>query len=52
VLCGKPIKDEATTKIIEEIDGTSYMFDRKECALILKKFRSVYGSDFLAGIIS
>ena len=45
-LCGKPIRHGA--KIIEEIGGLTYSFDKGECATLFKKFRSVYGSAFLA----
>lgn len=44
-LCGKPIRQGA--KIIEEVDGEFYTFDRVECAVMLKKFKSVYGSSFM-----
>jgi YHS domain-containing protein len=44
-LCGKPIRQGA--KIIEEIDGLAYYFDRGECVTLFKKFKSVYGSAFL-----
>jgi hypothetical protein len=33
---------------MEEINGELYAFDRQECAVMLKKFKSVYGSSFLA----
>ena len=36
----------ATTIIVEQIDGSSYAFDTAECALIFKKFKDVYGSNF------
>jgi hypothetical protein len=45
-LCGKSIRQGA--KIMEEIDGELYAFDRQECVVMLKKFKSVYGSSFLA----
>jgi len=31
---------------IEQIDGTSYTFDTADCALMFKRFRSVYGNNF------
>ena len=31
---------------IEQIDGTSHTFDTADCALMFKRFRSVYGSNF------
>ena len=45
-LCGKPVRQGA--KIIEKIDSELYLFDTQECAVMLKKFKSVYGSSFLA----
>jgi hypothetical protein len=32
--------------IIEEIDGTCYTFDTVDCAMMFKRFSSVYGSSF------
>ena len=32
--------------IAEQIDGTSYTFDTAECAMMFKRFSSVYGSNF------
>jgi hypothetical protein len=52
-LCGKTIlskeKDEAKEKlrIVEIIDGTTYTFDTNDCVLMFKKFRGVYGADFI-----
>jgi hypothetical protein len=46
VLCGKPLEKGGIT---EEIGGVQYVFDREECALLLRKFKSVYGNDFLTG---
>ena len=34
---------------IEQIDGTSYTFDTADCAMMFKRFRSVYGSNFADG---
>jgi len=47
-LCGKTITDQQEQESIlnEEIDGTFYFFDTKECVNMFKRFRSVYGSDF------
>ena len=47
-LCGKTIRDQQEQESIlnEEIDGTFYFFDTKECVNMFKRFRSVYGSDF------
>jgi len=44
VMCGRTFKE---SRIMEEINGCTYFFDRKECAIMLKKFKSVYGNDFL-----
>lgn len=52
-LCGKTIvsneKEKPTEKqrIVEIIDGTRYIFDTNDCVLMFKKFRGVYGSDFI-----
>ncbi|AFU60478.1 hypothetical protein Ngar_c35650 [Candidatus Nitrososphaera gargensis Ga9.2] len=43
ILCGKPI---VARPIVEKINGREYSFDKQECALTLKKLKSVYGSDF------
>jgi hypothetical protein len=32
--------------MVEQIEGTSYTFDTAECAMMFKRFSSVYGSDF------
>lgn len=45
-LCGKSIKEGAG--MTEEIGGELYSFDRQGCAVLFKKFKSVYGSSFLA----
>jgi hypothetical protein len=36
----------ASNIIIEQIDGTCYTFDTADCALMFKRFSSVYGSNF------
>jgi hypothetical protein len=52
-LSGKTIiskeKDEPKEKqrIVVIIDGTTYTFDTNDCVLMFKKFRGVYGSDFI-----
>jgi hypothetical protein len=52
-LCGKTIiskkKEEPKEKqrIVEIIDGTTYIFDTNDCVLMFKKFRGVYGNDFI-----
>jgi hypothetical protein len=43
-LCGKPV--ESGGGILQEINGFAYTFDKEECALTLKKLKSVYGADF------
>jgi hypothetical protein len=35
-----------TTIIVEQIHGSSYTFDTADCALMFKKFKDVYGSNF------
>jgi hypothetical protein len=53
VLCRKTIigneKEELKEKqtIMEIMDGTSYTFDTDDCVLMFKKFRSLYGTDFI-----
>jgi hypothetical protein len=37
---------ETSNVIIEQIDGTCYTFDTADCALMFKRFSSVYGSNF------
>jgi hypothetical protein len=32
--------------MIEQIDGISYTFDSDKCAMMFKKFSSVYGNNF------
>jgi hypothetical protein len=43
-LCGKPVGSGGG--ITQEINGFAYTFDKEECALTLKKLKSVYGADF------
>lgn len=45
-MCGKTISIHKNQILIEKIDGTDYAFDSESCALIFKKFKSLYGSDF------
>jgi YHS domain-containing protein len=47
VVCGKAIINEQRKEKAEIINGTSYTFDSNECVLMFKKFRAVYGSDFI-----
>jgi len=44
-MCGKALRHGYT--VIEEIDRSPVAFDSKDCAIIFKRFRSVYGTDFL-----
>jgi hypothetical protein len=45
-MCGMPPKELKKSTLVEErIDGTTYTFDKNECALIFKKLRSVMGED-------
>jgi hypothetical protein len=52
-LCGKIIvsNEKEQTKerqrIVEIIDDRRYIFDTNDCVLMFKKFRGVYGSDFI-----
>ena len=43
----KNIINERRKEKVEIINGTSYTFDSNECVLMFKKFRCVYGSDFI-----
>lgn len=43
-LCGKTVA--SINAIAEMIDSETYAFDGTDCALMFKKFRSVYGSSF------
>jgi hypothetical protein len=51
-MCGKMaiISDEHDSNqnhiMIEQIDGTSYTFDSDKCAMMFKRFSSVYGNNF------
>jgi hypothetical protein len=43
----KEKKDQGEPPIIvEQIDGTSYTFDKENCALMFKKFNAIYGNNF------
>ena len=50
-LCGKTIlkaeQQEEKQTIVEIIDGTRYTFDTNDCVIMFKKFRGVYGRDFI-----
>jgi hypothetical protein len=51
-MCGKMvvISDEHDSNqdhiTVEQIDGTTYTFDSDKCAMMFKKFSSVYGNNF------
>ena len=47
-LCGKILTSgENKSKFVEDtIDGVSYRFDSKDCAIMFKRFLSVYGDGF------
>jgi hypothetical protein len=41
------LEDSPTSNILEEqINGISYTFDTVDCAMMFKRFSSVYGSNF------
>ncbi|MFY9798729.1 MAG: hypothetical protein WB988_27685 [Candidatus Nitrosopolaris sp.] len=45
-LCGRTVASKGydnRNAIVEIIEGETYTFDRADCALMFKKFRSVYG---------
>jgi hypothetical protein len=44
---GHRLEDNLTSDIIvEQIDGTCYIFDTSNCAVMFKKFVDIYGSSF------
>jgi hypothetical protein len=44
---GHRLEDNPTSDIIvEQINGTRYIFDTSNCALMFKKFMDIYGSSF------
>ena len=44
---GHRLEDSATSDIIvEQINGTCYIFDTANCAVMFKKFMDIYGSSF------
>jgi hypothetical protein len=49
-MCGKPIATTAKPLIVEQVDGLEYAFDSSDCALIFKKFRSLYGDGFFGKV--
>jgi hypothetical protein len=44
-MCGKEISPQTQT-LVEKIDGMNYGFDNEYCALVFKRFKILYGSDF------
>jgi hypothetical protein len=58
-LCGKSLlgrgggaeEEKEKVMVIEEVvDGSHYMFDTEECAIMFKKFGLVYGNNFYADL--
>jgi hypothetical protein len=57
-LCGKTLlgrgggeEEKEKVMVIKEIvDGSHYMFDTEECAIMFKKFGLVYGNNFYADL--
>lgn len=57
-LCGKSLlgrgggeEEKEKVMVIEEIvDGSHYLFDTEECAIMFKKFGLVYGNNFYADL--
>jgi hypothetical protein len=57
-LCGKTLlgrggeeEEKEKVMVIEEIvDGSHYLFDTEECAIMFKKFGLVYGNNFYADL--
>jgi hypothetical protein len=48
-LCGKTVgSGEYNNGIVEIIDDETYTFDRADCVLMFKKFRSVYGENLFS----
>ena len=45
-MCGKTIKEQKKQILVEKIDDANYIFDSEDCALIFKRFRSLYGNNF------
>jgi hypothetical protein len=48
-LCGKDLEEPKGRIVVQEevINGIHYDFDTEDCAVMFKKFESVYGNDFL-----
>ena len=47
-LCGKDLEVRDGRIVVQEevINGIHYDFDTEDCAVMFKKFESVYGNDF------
>jgi len=45
-MCGKKINEQKKQILVEKIDDANYIFDSEDCALIFKRFRSLYGNNF------
>ena len=47
-LCGKDLEVPDDRIVVQEevINGIHYDFDTEDCAVMFKKFESVYGNDF------
>ena len=45
-MCGKKISEPKKQVLVEKIDDANYIFDSNDCALIFKKFKSLYGNNF------
>jgi hypothetical protein len=50
MMCGKPIV--AGREVIEKVERREYFFDKNECAVMFKKLKDVYGSDFCVSLLS
>lgn len=37
---------ETSNIMIEQIDGTCYTFDSADCAMMFRRFSSIYGNNF------
>jgi hypothetical protein len=42
----RPEYNPTSDIIVEQINGTYYIFDTSNCALMFKKFMDIYGSSF------
>jgi hypothetical protein len=53
-LCGKDLEELKGAVVLQEavINGTHYNFDTEDCAVMFKKFESVYGNDFCVDLTS